>query len=92
MKKVKVQYDLFSDKQIDAVEFLEKRHLLKVYDYQNLADPVADIFICKRLFIETYKIFDPILSKIIMLSIDQDGQDRIDRLMNRGLVSFRKGE
>lgn len=87
MKKITVPFDLLCDSHILLFELLKKIHFLKVIETVYLTDPLLiDEIICSRVTIEIPKWRGHIIDWLLGHCIDPDGQDKINRLIDRGVV------
>lgn len=87
MRKVEVMEDVYCDSQILLVYRLEKLKLLQVEGVGDFFDPVTEKYLGTRFWFLTPWWFENILRWLFYTFIDPEGQEKIELLMRRGLVS-----
>ena len=86
MKKIEIDSDVFCMSQQKAVLKMHNLHLITIKGVKNLEDPVTDRKVGYRLLIEMPAVFRNIYALVLTTSIDQEGKEHIERLINRGLI------
>ena len=82
-----VSIDIFCDRQAHLFLRLNKIGITKLIDCGHAYDEITNYLICQRVIVSIPSWFEGILDWLVMHHIDPEGQDRIDRLIKRGLVS-----
>ena len=87
MKKVVMQIDTFCFRQNRILAWAEKLKLIKTIDVMVIADPVSEnIPCCTRGHVSTYPWLVKIIRWIVAYSLDEEGMERVQRLIRRNLV------
>ena len=87
MKKEIIQIDVFCYRQIKVLALAEKLKLFKTVDVMVIADPVSEnIPCCTRGHVSIYPWLVKIIRWIVAYSLDEEGMERVQRLIRRNLV------
>lgn len=87
MKKETYDIDIFCDSQQVLAQYLEEKHLLKINKTYGLVDPIlTDKYNGTRIEVTTSHLYREVLEWTLGHVIDPDGMDKINRLIDRGLI------
>ena len=87
MEKITADFDLLCDTHIVMYELLRKLHFLKLIETLYLVDPLTEEVIGYRMHTEIRKWHEDIIYWLLVNTVDPYGQDVINRLIDRNLIT-----
>jgi hypothetical protein len=86
MEKITADFDLLCDGHVITFELLRKLHFFKLTEMALLTDPLTDEPVGNRMRVETRKWHKQIIYWLLIHTVDPDGQDKINRMIDRNLI------